>query len=121
MTTEQHIERLEKEVVEIKRNLDKLISLVEEMNSGLYGDEKNNHIGVIKRQSLLEEEVKNLKNQIEQIKAKNIEQDIAINARNNYKTEIMNWLRYITVGIIQIIVIWAIIKGTVSPDALLKF
>lgn len=121
MTTEQHISKLEKEVAQIQESLDELIDLVKEMNKGLYGDEKNNYVGVIKKQSDLEKSVAVLKKEIEDIKMKNLEQDIAINAKNNYKLEIVRWVKDIFVAIIQVIVIWAIIKGTIGPDALLKY
>ena len=118
--TDKNIARLEMEITDIRKRLDTLIELVKEMNKGLYGDEKNNYIGVIKKQGILESEVANLKLQIEEIKQKNIQQDIAISAKRTYKEEIMTWVRYFIVSIINLVLLIAILKGTVGPDALLK-
>lgn len=118
--TDKNIARLEMEITDIRKRLDTLIELVKEMNKGLYGDEKNNYIGVIKKQGILESEVANLKLQIEEIKQKNIQQDIAINAKRTYKEEIMTWVRYFIVSIINLVLLIAILKGTIGPDALLK-
>lgn len=118
--TDKNIARLEMEIADIRKRLDTLIELVKEMNKGLYGDEKNNYIGVIKKQGILESEVANLKVQIEEIKQKNIQQDIAISAKRTYKEEIMTWVRYFIVSIINLVLLIAILKGTIGPDALLK-
>lgn len=118
--TDKNIARLEMEITDIRKRLDTLIELVKEMNKGLYGDEKNNYIGVIKKQGILESEVANLKVQIEEIKQKNIQQDIAISAKRTYKEEIMTWVRYFIVSIINLVLLIAILKGTIGPDALLK-
>lgn len=118
--TDKNIARLEMEITDIRKRLDTLIELVKEMNKGLYGDEKNNYIGVIKKQGILESEVANLKLQIEEIKQKNIQQDIAISAKRTYKEEIMTWVRYFIVSIINLVLLIAILKGTIGPDALLK-
>lgn len=120
MTPEQHIERLETEVSDIKRSLNELLELVKDMNKGLYGDARNNYTGVIKRQSLLEGELRELRAQIEMIKAKNVEQDIAINARRGLKAEALMWLKVLVLSITNALVLWAILKGLVGPDALLK-
>lgn len=127
MTTDQHIDKLEKdisevkeEVSEVKDSLNELIELVKEMNKGLYGDAKNNHIGVITRQILQEEEIKALKQEIEKIKKINADQDIAIGAKNTYKDWLIKYGYWIATGIAYIIILIGILKDVVDKDALLK-
>lgn len=120
MTTEEHIQQLDQDVREIKESLSILIELVTEMNKGLYGDAKNQHVGVIEKQSTMQLEITELKAAIAEIHKKNIEQDISINAKKSVKEDAINWGQKIVGWIIQGIVIYAIIKGVVGADALLK-
>jgi len=126
MTTDQHIDKLEKDINgvkidirDVKDQLNKLITLVEAMNRGLYGDEENDHIGVIDRQKLLDKEVQDLKKEILDIHKKNIEQDIALQAKNTIKNDLVEKGKDIIAWVIKIIVAIAIYKGTIGPDALL--
>lgn len=126
MTTDQHIDKLEKDINgvkidirDVKDQLDKLIILIEAMNRGLYGDEENDHIGVIDRQKLLDKEVQDLKKEILDIHKKNIEQDIALQAKNTIKNDLVEKGKDIIAWGIKIIVAIAIYKGTIGPDALL--
>lgn len=126
MTTDQHIDKLEKDINgvkidirDVKDQLNKLITLVEAMNRGLYGDEENNHIGVIDRQKLLDKEVQDLKKEILDIHKKNIEQDIALQTKKTIKNDLVEAGKDIIAWVIKIIVAIAIYKGTIGPDALL--
>lgn len=126
MTTDQHIDKLEKDINgvkidirDVKDQLNKLIILIEAMNRGLYGDEENDHIGVIDRQKLLDKEVQDLKKEILDIHKKNIEQDIALQAKNTIKNDLVEKGKDIIAWVIKIIVAIAIYKGTIGPDALL--
>lgn len=126
MTTDQHIDKLEKDINgvktdirDVKDQLNKLITLVETMNRGLYGDEENDHIGVIDRQKFLDKEVQDLKKEILDIHKKNIEQDIALQTKNTIKNDLIEKGKDIIAWVIKIVVAIAIYKGTIGPDALL--
>lgn len=85
------IDRLEMDVTEIKQKLNDLYDILAQvnetmktMNAGLYGDEKNNHPGVIERQREIEKEIVLLKQEIAGIHTKNREQDLALKTKKNY-------------------------------------
>lgn len=120
MTVDQHIDKLEKDIGEVKVQLNQLITLVQEMNKGLYGDEKNDHIGVIERQKVLDGEVQGLKKEILEIHKKNVEQDIALQARKSLKNDLVEMGKEVVKWVINGIVIYFIFKGVVDADALLK-
>jgi hypothetical protein len=120
MTTEQHIEKLEKDVNVIKEDLATLIDLVREMNKGLYGDPKHLHVGVIEKQKIMQTQIDELQKDIKDIHQKNKDQDIDIKAKKSLKSEAFDWGQRIIGWIIQAIVIYAVVKGVIGADALLK-
>lgn len=104
----------------IKSDLKKLINLVDKMNVGLYGDEENNHVGVIDRQKYLEKRIDSLVQRIEEIEKKNVEQDVSILAKKQVNNSWMEWGKVILQAVINVIVILAVLKGLIGADALLK-
>ncbi len=102
MEQDQKLQALEQEVKEVKKTLETLINSVDnlaanvnEMNRGLYDDDKNGHVGVITQYRLLKEEVENLKKEIIDIKKVNADQEVAIKARKgvwNIVLEALKWL-----------------------------
>ena len=123
MTTDDHISKLETDISEVKEQLIHLIDLVEEMNKGLYGDEKNDHIGVIKRQRMLNEDVRLLKEEIVLIHKKNLEQDIALQAKKTFKSDSLSVIKEIVHWGITIFMLYYIWKNQtgLDPDAVIKF
>ncbi len=117
MTT---IEQLDIDVKDIIRSLDSLIELVQEMNKGLYGDPKNKHVGVIEKQAEMEKEIEGLRKDIEGINRRNIELDIILKAKKTFKDEAINWGQRLVAWIMQGLVLYAIFKGILGVDALLK-
>jgi len=84
------IEKLDMDVREIKEKLDGVYNILGQVNEslktlnlGLYGDEKNNYPGVIKRQETLEQKLSRLEKEIEDIHKKNKEQDVALQTKKN--------------------------------------
>jgi hypothetical protein len=120
VTTEQHIHKLEKDVNDIKGSLDQLIALVREMNKGLYGDEKNDHVGVIEKQRSMQKDIDRLYKEILIITQKNEEQDTLLHAKKSVRGEFITWGQRIIGWIFQGIVIYLIMKGFIGADALIK-
>lgn len=120
MTTEEHISKVEKDVNDINKKVDTILSLVQKMDVGLYGDEKNKHLGVIEKQSLLEKEIDELKDQIEAIIKKRSEEDIATITKKSFKLEVIDYTKELGKWLIKAIVVYFVLKGTLNPEALLK-
>lgn len=117
MTTEQHINRLEKDinhinetVSDVKEQLKILVSLVNEMNKGLYGDAKNDHIGVIARQMIMNQEISELKQKIHLIEQKNVDQDLMIKTSKGIKHDYREWGIRVVGWVIQAFIIYIGLK-----------
>lgn len=119
MTPEQHIENLESKMTEVEHKLGHLITLIEKMNKGLYGDEANDHIGVIARQKLFSQDIDQINKEIREIHKKNIEQDIALQTKKSLKSDLIDTGKDIVAWIIKIVLIVGILRGIVDMDALL--
>ncbi len=85
---------MKQELSEVKDSVEKLVGLVEKMNAGLYGDDKNGFIGVISRQHILEKEISELKKEIKEIKKVNDSQEIALTAKKNFGSKILEWIKW---------------------------
>jgi len=120
MTESETIKKLRDEVSEIKVSLTDLIKLVKQMNFGLYGDEVNDHPGLIKKQRMLEEEIEGLKKTVSELKDKIDEKDIKESTKDKVNDRWVYWGKKAIDLAIQIIVIYAVVKGIVGVDALLK-
>jgi len=131
MTEAETIIELRNEVSEIKTSLTDLIKLVKQMNFGLYGDEVNDHPGLIKKQRLLEDdfnkrhgelekEVEVLKSMITEFKNKIDDKDIAESTKDKVNGTWVYWGKKAIEIAIQVIVIYAVLKGIVGVDTLLK-
>jgi len=103
-----------------RKILDELVLLVKEMNKGLYGDAKNKHTGVIDRQYLLEQKLVTVNQRIFDIEEKNRTQDTAIDAKKSANGTWVNWGKSAIRIAIELVVIYGILKGVVSVDALHK-
>lgn len=119
MTPEQHIENLENKMSEVEERLSQLVILMEKMNKGLYGDEENDHIGVIARQKIFNQEIDILKQEIKDIHQKNIEQDIALQTKKGIRSDLYEAGKEIISFVIKAILLVGILKGFVDKDALL--
>lgn len=75
------IKQLEKDVNEIKDLLKSMSSDMKKINIGLYGDEDNDVIGLIKERKLINDKIAALEKKIENIEKINSDQDIAIKAK----------------------------------------
>lgn len=118
MSTEEQINKLESTVGEIKSKLDGLHDIlarlnenIKTMNVGLYGDEKNNHIGVIERQKMLEDKISFLERKIVEIEKINKEQDTLIKAKKNVFMMIFEGVKWISL-------IYLVAKGVFGFDSL---
>jgi hypothetical protein len=118
---------VEKEVKEVKDTLkilvtsvNKLSASVTKMNSGLYDDDENNHIGIITKYRLLKEEVESLKGEVTAIKQVNKDQDLAINTEKKVANKWLVWGKTLLRVIIEVVVVFAVMKGIIGADALLK-
>ena len=131
MTDAEAINELKTEVSEIKGSLDKLINLVKQMNFGLYGDEVNDHPGLIKKQRVMEEdfnkrhgglegEVYALKKMLSELKNDLEDKDITESTKDKVNGNWVYWGKKAIEMVIQIIVIYAVVKGIIGADALLK-
>jgi hypothetical protein len=115
------IDQLEKEMAQVNKsleiiegNLETLLRNVDKINVGLYGDEKNDHPGVIERLKELERRM-NEKDIIDK------EQTAGINARKELKITWWTILKIVG-GIIGSGVAWYLVfKGSIGADNLLKF
>jgi hypothetical protein len=90
---------LEATVKEIGETLSSMNTKLDKISLGIYGDKENNHLGLIEKQikleNKLETEVKDLKDQINEIKKKNEEQDIAIKAKKNLWVKIIEVAKWV--------------------------
>ena len=120
MTTEEHISKVEKDVNDINKKVDTILSILQKMDVGLYGDEKNKHIGVIEKQILLEREIIELKQQIEDIHKKSSDQDIAINTKKSTKSEWIEFVKELIKWLINGTIVYLVFKGVLGPDAALQ-
>src|SRR5690348_4883786 len=80
----QKITSVESEISDIKENVNTILQLVQKMDTGLYGDAKNRHRGVIDKQNDLEDEIDDLKKQISEINRRNEEKSIEANAKKTF-------------------------------------
>jgi len=120
MDEERDLEKMKSKIEVIQATLDELVDLVKEMNKGLYGDKKNNHAGVIDRQIKQEAQIEILREEITLIHTKNKEQDIAIDAKKDVRNKLVETFKLIAWIVVNAIVSYAIFRGTVGADALLK-
>jgi len=120
MTPEQQLAKMEKEVSSLSGKVDTILQLVQKMDVGLYGDEKNKHTGVIEKQILLEQEIESLKEKIEVLNKRNSEQELAYKTKKSFKDELIEYAKELGKWIINGVVVYLVIKGIVSPEALLK-
>ena len=127
MTTDQHITKVENDVIEIKAKMngleekvDAILKLVEKMDAGLYGDRVNRHIGVIDRQAELEQAVTKINQEIAEIHKKNSDQDIEIRTKKSFKSELVEHGKELFKWGLNAFIIYLILKGVLGPDTLLK-
>jgi len=120
MTESQTIKQLTDEVSDIKRSLTDLVKLVKQMNFGLYGDEVNDHPGLIKKQRILEEEIEKVKKVVNELKDEIDQKDIKESTKDKVNDRWVYWGKKAIEIAIQVIVIYAVLKGVVGVDALLK-
>lgn len=118
MTTEQEITELKTDMSEIKDKIADVYDILAQVNEnikmisiGLYGDEKNDHTGIIEKHRLLESKIKDLETRISQIDKKNIEQDILLGAKKNIWSKILEYVKW--AGLIYLV-----IKGVFGIDSL---
>lgn len=118
MTTEQHIGQLDMDVQEIKKKLTDFYDILAEVNeniktisTGLYGDEKNNHKGIISKYESLDAKIKELETKIVEIQTKNIEQDLLLKTKKNIWTQILEYIKW--AGLIYLVT-----KGVFGVDSL---
>lgn len=120
MTTDEQLAKVEKEVKDLNGKVDTILQLVQKMDVGLYGDEKNKHAGVIEKQAILEREIERLNEQIEIIHKKANDQDIAINTKKTTKNEWIEYGKDIGKWIVNAVVFYLVVKGMMSPESLIQ-
>jgi len=119
--TKQQVDQLEKELKGVQDTLNKeVLPLLNRIVRGLDGDKENQTEGLIRGMQRMQDEIKELQKRQALSDKKDEDQDIAINAKNSLKNDAANWGQRIVGWIIQGIVIYAIIKGVIGADALLK-
>jgi hypothetical protein len=114
------IDQLEKEMTQVNKsleiiegNLETLLKNVDKINVGLYGDEKNDHPGIIERVRALEKRM-NEKDILDK------EQTAGINAKNKFKVDLWFIIKVIG-GIISSGIVWYLIfRGILPPDTKLQ-
>jgi len=89
------------------------------MNTGIYGDKKNKHKGVLEKQEELEKEIETLKVQIKEIHEKDKEQDLSFNIKKTFKQEMVDVSKDFIKLIIQFVGLYLVLKGIMPPDGLL--
>ena len=112
------IEKLEMDVNEIKAKLDGVYNILAQVNEslktlnlGLYGDEKNNHPGVIKKQETLEQKIALLEQKIKDIEAVNERQEIALKTKKNIWIQGLDFIKW---GAL----IYLVVKNAFGVDSL---
>lgn len=118
MTTEQEITELKTDMSEIKDKIADVYDILAQVNEnikmisiGLYGDEKNDHTGIIKKHKLLEDKITELERRITQIDKTNLEQDILLGAKKNIWSKILEYVKW--AGLIYLVM-----KGVFGIDSL---
>lgn len=121
---EDRMDRLERNVEKMQKSLESLSDIVEDvnqniktMNSGLYGDEKNRHKGIIQKLDVLEQDVLFLQAEIEKLQKKDAEKDTVSVVKKNVWYTI--W-EYVKITSVALIVIYLLIKGILTVPELLK-
>lgn len=121
MKASEAIEKLEKEVsgikddvILIKESLQEILSLQQQMNIGLYGDTKNNHVGVIEKQKELEAKINELNNIVDEYNKKQHIQDLAEKTKSTVNTTWLYWGKKIIEIILQVAVVVIMMKGLES-------
>ncbi len=102
----------------IEKSLKELNESVRRMNTGLYGDEVNDHIGVIERQKTLEDRLRNLEGRLDSMDKNRIEQLAAKTAEKEQRVNWMYWGKIIFRIVVEMIIIYMVIKGTMTIDKL---
>ena len=116
---EQDMQELKVDLGEVSKKLDEVLELVYTMNTGIYGDKKNKHKGVLEKQEELEKEIETLKVQIKEIHEKDKEQDLSFNIKKTFKQEMVDVSTDFIKLIIQFVGLYLVLKGIMPPDGLL--
>jgi|NOAtaT_7_FD_contig_31_1779354_length_1886_multi_8_in_0_out_0_3 chromosome segregation ATPase len=116
---EQDMQELKVDLGEVSKKLDEVLELVYTMNTGIYGDKKNKHKGVLEKQEELEKEIETLKVQIKEIHEKDKEQDLSFNIKKTFKQEMVDVSKDFIKLIIQFVGLYLVLKGIMPPDGLL--
>jgi hypothetical protein len=117
---EEQVEQINKTLLKFSENLVDIKKNMIKINTGLYGDDENDHIGVIAKQRRFESEIEHLKSEIQMIKDINTFQDTQIKAKKSLLLNISGTGKMILQIIINIIVTIAVLRGLIDIDALLK-
>src|SRR6478736_45353 len=112
----QKITFVEREISDIKENVNTILQLLQKVDVGLYGDSKNKHKGVIDKQIDLEDEIDDLKRQIHEIHRRNEDKEIESKTKKSLKTEAIETAKDTFKWVIKAIVIYLILKGVLGPD-----
>jgi predicted nucleic acid-binding Zn-ribbon protein len=110
---------MDTELLSMKGDISTILQLVQKMDTGLYGDSKNKYEGVIDRQHYLEEEIYKLKEEVQKINNKTHDTDITSTTKKGFKIELIENSKELGKWIINIIVIYMILKGLIGADAIL--
>ncbi len=108
MDQDLRLKAVEHEIKEVKNTLNTLIDSVDKLNSGLYDDDENNHVGIITKYRQLRADVDSL---------------IKANTDRAQETKVVSkWYEFgkdAVKMVIQIAAMYLILRGLLSPDAVL--
>lgn len=108
---EQEVSEIKGDVSLIKESLQEILTLQQQMNFGLYGDPKNNHVGVIEKQKELQKKINELNLIVDEYNKKQDKIDLAEKTKGTVNTTWLYWGRKVIEIILQVIVVYLMFKG----------
>ncbi len=117
---DEQIRSLETRMKEMEDKLDTSLQLMRKIEQGIFGDPHLNLPGVIKTQSMLQDQIDELKKEISELKKVNQDQDIAIKAKKGLTDNAVKWLTRIAIFIGILILLSLLLTGKIGLVDIVK-
>jgi hypothetical protein len=111
MDLETRVLGMEDKLGEALKALKSISDQLEAIGLGIYGDEKNRHVGLLQRQEDTNREIGEIQRRLTQIEDKNAEQDIALKAKKTLWVQVLEIVKWLGLA-------YLVLKGVFGFDTL---
>lgn len=110
---QENITRLESDVTAIRETMEKFGKKLDSIYIGLYGDEDNDILGLIKERKLTNKRIETIEQEIRDIKKVNEDQDLALKVKGNLTEKLIKWAGIIAFG-------YLVLKDVIGIDSIFE-